>query len=245
MSQKRSLFALAGVVLVATAAFAAAIPGALAQTAGNTAGNTGDAGNAGLAIGVSQGAQTVTVSVTNASTGDPVENATVNVSSSDANVSYNASGVTDAMGTVSLAPPNETVNATIVASANGSSGERVVTLHARNGTGPGFLPLGQQISAYVDGLKHGDSPMRGLGLLVADFVTGNTGPPAHAGPPADAGPADADDEAERGPPADAGPPDDIGPFVEGDEDDDEESEDNGGGPPSDAGPPDHAGGPPR
>lgn len=211
------------------------------------AGNTGTGvGNQPLSIGVHQGAGAVVVSVSH--NGTAVENATVNVT---ADTAYNGTGAypngTDAAGILRIPEPegNRTVNVTITAEKGNLSGETLVTLRGTNGTGPGFVPFGIRIAAFVDSLQ-ASGGITGIGPYLSSYIhmdgppgqadggpavgppqqpqaagNGNgQGPPAHAGPPEDRGPSS---DGERGPPEHAGPPDDTGA--------------------DDQGPPDHAGPP--
>lgn len=202
---RTKLFAVAAAMLLAMTALAPAAVGA-AQTNGNDT-----VGNAGLSIGVSQGADRVTVSVSNATTGESVENASVDI---DSNNSYNVSGLTDEDGIAVFDAPNETVNATITAEKDNMSATKTVTLRASEGQGPSFTPFGQKIAAYVHGLTAGTGP---IGPVLADFITDRAGPPDHAGPPEhanaseNAGPPD-----HAGPPEHAGPPDHAGPSDDAD-----------------------------
>ena len=212
---------------------------------GGVAADEGDSSD--LSIGISQGATYVTVTAINNSTGMTVADVNVTIES---NGSYNASGVTNGIGSVSFDAPNETVNATVTAEKNGTTAMTNMTLVANEGDGPGFVPLGQRVASYAHGLQADGSG--GIGPLISNFVTNQAGggPPAHAGPPDDAGPSsdeDGDECSTGGPPADAGPPDDAGPNSDEDADGDDESDcADGGGPPEDAGgPPEDGGGPPE
>ena len=224
---RTKLLALAATAMVALAALGPAGVAAAADSGEETDEES-------LSIGVSQGADRVTVAVSNNTTGAAVANASVNVSSDG---TYSVNGTTDAAGIAAFDAPNETVNATIHVAKNNSTGTANVTLNASEGDGPSFLPAGQQIAAFVHSLGEDiDGP---VGQLVSEFAQSFGGPPEHAGPPADAGP-DGDDERgppedagpqdddERGPPEDAGPPDDVGPNDDDDEEDEEEGDEEEG-----------------
>lgn len=227
-------------------------------------GNIGaTAGN--LAIGVQQGAQHVTVSVTHNGTG--VENASLNVS---ANESWNETGEydTDEDGFVTLTRPNQTVTATFNATKDNRSGSTTETIQGSAGEGPDSVPFGQFVSAFVQSLHEATAPDKPLGQLISSMVRDNnpaanggaggassqgTGPPDERGPPSDGDddrgpPSDASangDDSDRGPPEDRerGPPHsgDRGPSTQ---------DDRGPSADDDRGPPDHArdrrgpGGPP-
>ena len=202
-----------------------------------------------LAIGVQQGAGDVTVAITENGAG--VANATVTVTP-EGNWSETGTYETDEDGYVVLEAPAETVNATLSATANGTTVERTTTVRGNDGAGPANTPFGQFVAALIGSVQNAalDQP---LGPVVAEFVTENAGPPEDIGPdgesgaPEDVGPGnDTDDEqssegnetesdgiGERGPPENAGldededrgPPEDAGP----------DGDDNRG-PPENAGP---------
>ena len=183
-------------------------------------GSNGD--EVGLEIDVEQN-ETVTVTVTD--NNSTVENATVNVTVDDENVSYADEGnyTTDENGTVSLDTPEKTVNVTIKAThENASAPETVkVTLEAEEDDGIGdHENFGSAVSAFVhDNMGYAGGP---FGQLVSEFVTTHNpgvGPADHAGPP---GHVNFSDD-EQGPPEHAGGPGNA-------------SDDDGG-----QGPPDHAG----
>ncbi|WP_255169484.1 hypothetical protein [Natrononativus amylolyticus] len=157
-----------------------------------------------------------------------VENATLNVSVADENASYADAGdydnATDENGTASFSAPNETVNVTVTATADGAFGTAEATFEPapENGGEPKFSNFGERVSWFVsDNFGSTDGP---FGLSVASFVLENNpgNAPEHAGPSGD-----------QGPPDHAGPSDDNG-----DEEDDDEEDDDRQGPPSHAGPPD-------
>lgn len=194
------------------------------------------AGNQGLNVGVQQGAGSVTVSVSH--NGSAVENAIVRVSAND---TYAGTGdyVTDPAGTVSLPTPNETVQVTITAEAANRTGSANATLHANEGHGPSFVPVGQRIAAFVHGLQQSGGVVQ-IGPAMADYVTALA--PA-GGPPTTGPPPWVNDVADRrGPPghavddtrgSDRGPPDHAGLSDETDDATDSDSEQSG--PPSHAG----------
>lgn len=235
MSRHR-LIALAASIMVTLAVLAPLTLGAaLAGT------NGGGAGNTPLSIGVSQGADRVTVAVTNTSTGSPVAGANVSIES-DGN--YAATGETAAGGIAAFDAPNATVNATITAATNASTVSTRVTLEGSEGSGPAFVPFGQQVSAYVQSLQSANGSGDPMGLLVAAFAGGDRGPPDHAGPPAHAGPPeDRAGEEANGERSAAGPPEDVGPDSanEAATADGEPGPPDHAGPPEDAGPPSDAG----
>ena len=197
-----------------------------------------------LAIGVRQGAGDVTVAITEDGVG--VANATVTVTA-EGNWSATGTYETDEDGYVVLEAPAETVNATLSATANGTTVEETATIRGSDGTGPANTPFGQFVAALIGSVQNAalDQP---LGPIVAEFVTTNAGPPedvgpnSEPGPPEDAGPGndtdneqptegnetESDGDENRGPPDDAGhngdedrgPPEDAGPGGGEDEDDD-------------------------
>ena len=154
-----------------------------------------------LAVGVNQaddGAVTVSVG----RLGEPVANATVEVTATD-NGTYAGAGEyeTDESGTVVLPAPSENVTVTVTATEGGESATTTAELSPPEPTGP----FGQVVSAFVDALK-GSGFSGPLGQQVSEFVTNNNpsenaserGPPENAGPPADAGPDRGADEDNDG-----------------------------------------------
>ncbi|CAI48576.1 uncharacterized protein NP_0970A [Natronomonas pharaonis DSM 2160] len=195
-----------GLVVALTAVLLATVAGAGVVAADDDA----DA----LAVDVEQ-PDDVVLTVTD--DGDAVENATVTVSIAEdnetdtSNVTYDETGThtTDANGTVSLSPPESTVDVTVAATDD----DRTTTTEATLTAAADDEAFGQQVSAFVHQLLHGDETNATVGQQVSDFVTdhnpgnastgGPWGPPAHAGPdserPGHAGPGG---DAER-PGADA------------------------------------------
>lgn len=168
-----------------------------------------------------------TATVTYSITGDVAENATVNVSTVDANDTYVGTGsyTTDANGTVVLPAPDEPVQVTVEASVSGLSGQTTIELvnasRIDEDEGDAF---GARVSAYVHELLGDREPGTGIGGTLADWVTANN-------------PGNAPDHA--GPKDDTGRPDHAGPSADG-EDDDRGRPDHAGG--NGGGPPAHAGG---
>ena len=174
--------------------------------------------------------------VTVTDNGTAVENASVNVTVVDENITYDGAGdyETDEDGTVVLPVPNETVTVEVTATHDDRTASTTATLQAHE-IDP-TLPFGQQLQQYMDTIEDDEHP---FGHHVANWVTKNNpgnapahaGPPEHAGPPDHAGPGgDAGNETDREP----GPPDHAGPGSDGGETNETDRE---------PGPPDHAGGP--
>jgi hypothetical protein len=149
-----------------------------------------------LAVGAEQTDDgTVTVSV--GRLGEPVGNATVEVTAADG---YAGAGEyeTGVDGTVVLPAPSENVTVNLTATEGGETATTTVELSPPEPVGP----FGQVVSAFVDALK-GAGFSGPLGQQVSEFVTGNDpsnesagerGPPEGAGPPSDAGPDNRTDD---------------------------------------------------
>lgn len=166
----------------------------LVSTANQTASTTGQLDPPeGLSVSVDQADDgTATVFVTdNASA---VQNATVNVTVDDENVSYDGAGeyTTDDNGTVDLSAPDETVNLTVTAEYENRTASTSALLVApedeeEEDTGEAE-PFGQMVSSFVHDLLGNESRQGGIGDEVSAFVTANnpgvgsngTGPPEHA-----------------------------------------------------------------
>ena len=126
-----------------------------------------------LAVGVEQADDgTVTVSV--GRLGEPVANATVDVTATG-NDTYAATGEyeTDQTGTVVLPAPSENVTVTVTATKDGDTATTTAELEPPEPVGP----FGQIVSAFVDALK--GAGFTGIGSQVSDFVTSNN--PSNAG----------------------------------------------------------------
>lgn len=179
------------------------------------------AGSDGLVVDVSENDDGgATVTVTNNSTA--VENATVDVATTDENVTYAGTGTyaTDANGTVSLPAPanNTTVTVEITATYENASANETVTLGDENETSEADA-FGLRVSSFVHEVLASNNTTNGsVGQMVSEWVTANNpgadNRPDHAGPPwadgddGERGPpeqADSDDDGERGPPEHAGP----------------------------------------
>jgi hypothetical protein len=120
-----------------------------------------------LAVGVEQADDgTVTVSV--GQLGEPVANATVDVTA-DGNDTYAGAGEyeTDETGTVALPAPSENVTVTVTATKDGETATTTAELDVPEPVGP----FGQVVSAFVDALK--GAGFTGIGSQVSDFVTSN------------------------------------------------------------------------
>lgn len=170
------------------------------------------------------------VDVTVTDDGDAVENATLNVSVSDDDATYDDEGsyLTDENGTVSLTAPDEDVNVTF--EAENSSAEKTVLLLADDDESDTDV-FGQQVMKYVHGLLSGDKPLDDnmtFGQQVANWVIDNNpgNAPDHAGPSGEQGPPEhaGNNSDDAGPPGHAGPPGEN--TVEDDEVEDAETEED-------------------
>lgn len=169
---------------------------------------------------------TAAATVTYAITGEPVENATVNVTTVDANATYAGVGSyeTDENGSISLPAPDENVSVQLHAAADDLEGRTTIELLTVTEEEEMADSFGARVSAFVHSLLGGDRD-GGIGHLVAEFVLENNpgNAPDHAGPPEDgergqpdfvedrggAGNSTASDAADSGGPSDdaRGPPD--------------------------------------
>ncbi len=209
----------------------------------------------GLAMTVDQaddGSATVTVT----DNGTAAENASVNISVPDENVSYAGAGTytTSENGTADLPAPNQTVTVSVTVMHDNQSLSESVTLQSADDLEDDpddATPFGQEVKAFVHSLLNETADDNTtIGHQVAEFVTSNNpgnapdhagpkstpGKPAHAGPDG-AGPSDFDSDDATGPPAHAGP--DAGANGDNESTSDVDAEDghgpgNGvGGPPGD------------
>lgn len=158
-----------------------------------------------VSIDVEQGDTSYTVNVTH--NGTPVNDTTVNVTTTDPNASYAGdSGVTDANGSVTFGLPENETEVNISTTYNGSEFTKTTTLQAANETEmawDGEGPFGRWVSQMVDKLKGMDLDGP-LGQHVSAIVTENNpgadnrsdnanpggngnGPPEHAGNNSDNG----------------------------------------------------------
>lgn len=169
----------------------------------------------------------VTVTVTDDR--DPVENATVNVSS---DVPYDGNGTyeTDADGEVDLPAPEENTTLIINASYDGSTANTTFeVVLEENG---GYENFGQWISSYVKQLQ--SEGYFGFGPKVSDFATENNpgadNKPDHAGPPEDDGEDDAeasgDSEADTEGDDERGPPEHANANAKGGEDEEDDEDES-------------------
>lgn len=201
-----------------------------------------DESDDGLSIDVEQNGD-VLVTVTENSTA--VENATLEVTTTDDNDSYEGVGndTTDDNGTVTLPEPNETVSVDLEATVDNDSVTTTETLEAaadedddeETDDADEDVSFGSLVSAFVHDAQNDSNGVNGT--TVAQFVVENNpgNAPDHAGPPAHAGPSDADNDSEQGPPDHAGPPSDD--SNDSDNGNDSDDSDDSSGPPDHAGPP--------
>ena len=146
---------------------------------------------------------------------DTAENASVNVTTDDENVTYDGVGdyTTDENGTVTLDAPEEDVTIDVTAEYENATASTTADLAVAADDEPEVRqPFGQQVRDFIRNLQ-GNGP-GGFGAAVSDFVTGNNpgNAPDHAGNPhatnetanASDGPGNAPEHA-GGPPEHAGP----------------------------------------
>lgn len=139
-----------------------------------------------LAVSVDQhedGSATATVT----HNGTAVENATVDVNATDGNYSAAGTYETDANGTVSLSAPEENVTIDVFAEYDNDTASTTAELVvAENTSTQEFDSFGAHVSWFVHQLLDGWDDERGIGQVVAEFVTENNpgNAPEHAGPPA-------------------------------------------------------------
>lgn len=219
MRSKHRLFAL---TLAAVLVLSVVGPGlAMAQEDDSTESNSE------LDVGVAQeDGVVVTVSDENGT----VENATVEVTVADENLSYAGADnyTTDENGTVGLPAPEETLNVSIYAERGDSSGGVEALLEAGEEEDTEGGAFGQEVQQWVHDLLNGDGSDVPMGHQVAEFVTENNPgkAPDHAGPKNDTGrPGHAGPDGERGPPEHAGPAEDGGgPNDEADDETEDEAD---------------------
>ena len=204
---------------------------------------------AGFAVDVTNtdGEPLVTVSDSD----EPVENASVNVTTADdQNATYVGEGdyTTDENGTVTLSAAEENVTVDVVAAfENGTASTTVDLIAAGDGDeADEEQPFGQLVRDFIDGLQDREG---GIGAAVSDFVTENNpgNAPDHAGSPG--GPDDAAGNASDAPGTASGgagnAPDHAGPDNASNDSDAPGNAPDHAGPGNDSdgeqGPPEHAG----
>ncbi|HKJ59762.1 MAG TPA: hypothetical protein VKA37_11060 [Halobacteriales archaeon] len=144
-----------------------------------------------LSVAANQPAPGEPTTVTVTHNGTAADNASVDVNEVDGNYSGNGSYETDVNGTVTLPEPSENVTVEINASYEehqASISSELLVAEAGSHEEP--ENFGQEVSAFVHSLLHGDEEQRRIGRLIAEYVVANNpgNAPDHAGPPDDRGP---------------------------------------------------------